>query len=94
MSQTHFKEDWLTDPDYVLWLSKVKDDDTAARCKLCKSTFKLSTMGQSSLTDHANGKKHKKHVKKVEGFFKKPSNSTLSTFTSGTQFLLKCVIWD
>ena len=68
--QTRFVR--LLDPDYKIWLSKLKDDNTVTRCKLCRSFIKLSPMGQSSLNDHADGSKHLESVKRLRSFFKKP----------------------
>ena len=56
--QTYFLKYWLTDPDFKNWLADT-NDDTAARCKFCHKTFKLSSVGRQALTSHACGKSHK-----------------------------------
>ena len=33
-----------------------------ARCKSCKRSFEIGSMGQSALRSHANGQKHQKNV--------------------------------
>ena len=41
--QTYLSKDWLTDPDFKNWLTDT-NDNTAACCKVCHKTFKLSNM--------------------------------------------------
>ena len=55
--KTYFREEWLTNVKYKLWVAKAKDK-TVARCSLCKSDISLSNMGSIALDDHARGKKH------------------------------------
>ena len=46
--QTYFSKDWLTDPDFKNWLADT-NGNTAARCKVCHKTFKLSNVGKASI---------------------------------------------
>ena len=80
--QAYFSKDWLTDPDFKNWLADT-NDNTAARCKVCHKTFKLSNMGRQALTSHASGKSHKKHVDRKQFFFK-PKNSEQSKACSSS----------
>ena len=57
-SLSTFKEIWLTDPIFQLWIAKVPEDLSLAWCKLCKSNINISKMGRSALNDHARGKRH------------------------------------
>ena len=43
--QTYFLKNWLTDPDFKNWLANT-NDNTAARCRVCHKTFKLSNSGR------------------------------------------------
>ena len=66
--QKFFVEDWLSDPDLKDWVQK--DNNKAnAQCSVCNKILALSTAGQSALTDHANGRKHSKAVKKNTKLF-------------------------
>ena len=53
--QIYFSKDWLTDPDFKNWFADT-NDNTAARCKVCHKTFKLSNMGRQALTNYASVK--------------------------------------
>ena len=46
----------LQDPELNIWPGEVKGDTTSAKCKICRTVFKLSTMGKSPLKDHSDGK--------------------------------------
>ena len=54
--KTYFREEWLTNVKYKLWIAKTKEK-TVARCTLCKSDISLSNMGISALDDHVTVKK-------------------------------------
>ena len=73
---------WLEDPELNVWLSEVKGDTTtSANCKVCRTVFKLSTMGKSALKDYSDGKKQSE-VKKIKTFFlpvNKPANKISSS---------------
>ena len=57
-SVSTFKEIWLTDPIFQLWIAKVPGDSSLARCKLSKPNINICKMGRSALTDHTKGKRH------------------------------------
>ena len=83
--KTYFREEWLTNVKYKLWVAKTKDK-TVARCTLCKLDISLSNMGSSALDDHARGKKHSEKVKSretgIELFFQTSKSSTNTDFSS------------
>ena len=54
---TYFQEKWLTQDDYWQWLVEAPVN-TSAKCKLCKKTFKLSTMAEDALKSHAGSMRH------------------------------------
>ena len=56
-SVSTFKEIWLTDPIFQLWIAKMPGDPPLARCNLCKSNINIFKMGRSALNDHAKGKR-------------------------------------
>ena len=64
-----FVEDWLSNPDLKDWVEKDKNNKANTWCFVCNKTLPLSTSGQSTLTDHANVRKHSKSVKKNTKFF-------------------------
>ena len=47
------------------------DDPSKFRCTLCNKTRSLSTSGQSAISIHASGDKHKEIVVKILNFFNK-----------------------
>lgn len=51
-----FNEAWLAK---YSWLKSVVDDPNSAFCKLCNTQFKVDSKGETSLTRHADGEKHK-----------------------------------
>ena len=88
-SVSTFKEIWLTDPIFQLWIAKVPGDPSLARCKLCKSNINISKMGRSALNDHAKGKRHLDIIEERQkytnaNFFKPPSSTEPTTSTTGT----------
>ena len=54
--QTFFVKKWLEDPELNIWLSEVKGDTSSVKSKVCRTVFKLFTMGKSTLKDHSDGK--------------------------------------
>ena len=60
---------WLKDPVLNIGLNEFKGDATGAKCKICRTVFKLSTKSKSALKDHSDRKKHQSEVKKMETFF-------------------------
>ena len=39
--QTFFSHNWLSDPEFKMWLVEVPGDNKLARCKHCKKSFNL-----------------------------------------------------
>ena len=86
-SMSTFKEIWLTDPIFQLWIVKVPGDPSLAWCKLCKSNINISKMGRSPLNDHAKGKRHLDMIEERQkytsaNFFKPPSFTEPTTSTN------------
>ena len=57
--QKYFVDDRLRNPLYKDWLKKDPNDLTIARCYVCRKKVYLSTAGQSTISDHVVGKKHR-----------------------------------
>lgn len=51
-----FNELWLEKDEYKRWLEAVPDNVYKYRCKLCRVTRKLESMGESALSSHMIGK--------------------------------------
>ena len=62
------QEDWLKDPPFREWVKKVSDSRQYRRT-LCQRTLSLLTVGRASLTEHANGVKHKDAFHKRQNLF-------------------------
>ena len=76
---------WLEDPRLNIWFGQFKGDATIAKCKVCRTIFKLCAMVKWSLKDHSGGKKHQPEVRKMKTFFlpvSKPANKIFSTVSS------------
>ena len=72
--ETYFQDSWLSNEHYKLWVKRVSDKNTSARCRLCLKNIELSNMGERALNSHANGQVHTEKVKTVlavQNFFKK-----------------------
>ena len=52
LKQTYFQADWLLNDEFKVWLASMPEDNTKARCKLCKKSFSLSNMGKAALISH------------------------------------------
>ena len=61
--QTFFSHDWLSNPEFKLWLVEVPGNNKLARCKRCKKSFSLSNMGCQALVSHGTGQKHQNIIK-------------------------------
>ena len=46
--QTFFLHDWLSDPEFKMWLVEVPGCNKLARCKHCKKSFNLSNIGHQA----------------------------------------------
>ncbi|MGH0148042.1 UNVERIFIED_CONTAM: hypothetical protein FKN15_012041 [Acipenser sinensis] len=53
--EQHFRETWLKEDDFKLWLKSVPGMANKAYCKLCKTTLNAK---KSDLIKHANTAKH------------------------------------
>ena len=87
-NQRQFIGSWLNDELFKDWLRKDLGDTKIAKCVGCHKTIELSSSGQSTLTDHAKGVKHKEALHKVKYFGgkanDKPSSSDSSSSTVNT----------
>ena len=84
-----FKEIWLTDPIFQMWIVKVPGDPLLDQCKLYKSNINISKMGRSALNDYAKEKRHLDIIAQQEkytnaNFFKPPSSIERTTLTTET----------
>ena len=70
-----FSRSWLLNPLYKKWLGEVSGAKHKARCILCMKDVDISSVGESALTSHMIGKKHKrfasleKSLVSMKGFF-------------------------
>ena len=76
--KTSFAASWLTE---YTWIEAVKNDIYSARCKLCKSTFKIDNSGITTVKRHADRDKHKNLEKNMSSqrTFLTSGNHLLST---------------
>ncbi|XP_048512809.1 uncharacterized protein LOC125501482 [Athalia rosae] len=58
VNKCSFNKLWILD-DALSWVRPVSTDPYSAFCTLCKVPIFLSNMGESALTSHKDGKKHK-----------------------------------
>ena len=82
--QTFFLHDWLSNPEFKMWLVKVPGDNKLARCKHCKKSFNLSNMGRQALVSHGTRQKHQ-NIKSISVFTKQKHikvNTNLSSISS------------
>lgn len=69
---TKFQPKWLTT---YSWISSVNGDIFKAYFKLCKKSFSISSKGEASIREHAQGTKHidvanaTKNVQSLDRFF-------------------------
>lgn len=60
MGKCRFNDNWLDDEKYSGWLQKTTEYEV--RCRLCKKTIQLGTMGCRALDAHMKGEKHKRYA--------------------------------
>ena len=60
-----FYDRWLSDSKYSAWLQRGAGV-ASAKSKLCKSSFDVSNMGETTLKCHAGGKKSHARVEELE----------------------------
>ena len=58
MGRCIFKEEWLHDDKYKMWLKRFKDNEKRAECKWCSKDFSISSMGEAALKSHVKSDKH------------------------------------
>ena len=75
-----FNDRWLSYSKYSAWL-QWGAGVASAKCKLCKSSFDVSNMGETALKCHAGGKKHRTRVEELENTV--ASGSTLDGLVRG-----------
>ena len=76
-----FNGRWLSDSKYSAWLQRGAGV-VSAKCKLCKSSFDVSNMGETALKCHAGGKKNRARVEELEKAV--ASGSTLDGLVRGS----------
>ena len=69
-----FNNDWLTQVEFRLWLSRSIRGPNSAKCKLCKTEINIQKGGRSALTSHADAKKHKANINELNA---NPSIATI-----------------
>ena len=83
--ETFFSHDWLSNPEFKMWLVEVPGDNKLARCKHCKKSFNLSNMGRQALVSHGTGQKYQNIIKSISVFTKQKHikvNTNLSSMSS------------
>ena len=85
--QTYFQADWLLNDESKIWLASAPQDNTKARCKLCKKSFGLSNTGKAALISHqTNSKKHLTYMKNMSAFLTpKPKSSSGHKFSASNE---------
>ena len=68
MCKKKTQEYWLKDPFFREWVKKVSHS-RQYRCTVCHKTLSSSTVGQASLTEHANEVMLKDTLDKRQNFF-------------------------
>lgn len=90
--QTYFSPSWLTDPEFMKWLSKDPKSNQRVLCKACNgAVIQLGNMGKQALKMHAKGKKHQNamNIGPDDTLFmhfkpKEPSSNLMKCTTDGT----------
>jgi len=99
-----FRDEWLKDEQFSVWLSPAKDSKYTARCTMCDVNFNVGTMGKSALTSHTTSKKHKEAAQRrltcvpINSLFQapaspKPRATTLVKSVTKLEQLKADVIW-
>ena len=65
MGKCVFNEAWRSEPEFAQWLEGVPTDKYAYRCRACKSSNQLGTMGRSAVKAHSRGDKHEMALKNM-----------------------------
>jgi len=56
-----FRDEWLNDPEFKLWIARDSHDPSMVRCKSCCSSFSVKAEGVAAVRKHACGDKHKRN---------------------------------
>lgn len=78
-----YQEAWNADSKFKDWISK--ESDKYAKCRICQKSISIENMGESALTSHMRGTKHRE---KFESRSKSARTSILSFF--GTKSTSTC----
>ncbi|XP_076686615.1 uncharacterized protein LOC143378634 [Andrena cerasifolii] len=62
--QQAFREAWLQEPEFKLWLERVEDNPYKGRCRVCS---KCITASKTDLNNHANSNAHITNIRHREG---------------------------
>ena len=54
-------------PHLASWVAPDENDETSAKCLLCKTKISLATMGVTALTRHLGQAKHKNRMMSKQG---------------------------
>ena len=73
-----FQDSWLRDPAFKDWIERDGNNVRNARCKICKKTIDIASMGRTAVKFHGNGKKHQELVER----FARPQEESLRRFLS------------
>ena len=50
-----FREAWLSDSEFKVWVEKLEGNSKAAFCRLCKTKVHVASMGVGALRSHMKG---------------------------------------
>ena len=85
LKQTYIQADWLLNDEFKIWLASMPEDNTKARCKLCKESFSLSNMGKAALISHQmKSKEHLTSMKNMIAVLTSPKPKFSSGHKSST----------
>lgn len=77
-----FQSAWMKDPLFEKWLEEVKNDQTKARCKVCKTELRAH---KTDLKKHSESVKHSQNMRKID-----PKQVSLKTaFSKGENKITK-----
>ena len=78
---SHFQDSWFHDERYKGWIRK--KDATTAMCAYCfNKPIRLESMGESALTSHAKGKRHRDRCPVQEGAINKSAVSIVNVISN------------
>ena len=72
-NQTYFQDEGLEDDKFSSWVAQVLGDNKNAKCKVCRKSFELSSMGRGAFTSHqTKSEKLNCLMKNLSAFLVKP----------------------